>query len=106
MQSARCNPGRACISTVPAPCFPSVSNPPLSDESLPWEQLVAKAVHDMRSPLSTINTTLAVLRMALHDPAKAEKLVGIIERQSADLTEQLNRLVTDPASYARKQEQA
>ena len=86
--------------------FPSVSNPPQTEDRLPWEQLVAQAVHDMRSPLSTMTTTLAVLRMAIADPAKAEKLVGIIERQSADLTEQLNRLVTDPASYARKQEQA
>jgi signal transduction histidine kinase len=77
-----------------------VSNPPRSDESLPWEQLVAKAVHDMRSPLSTINTTLAVLRMAIHDPGKAEKLVGVIERQTGDLTEQLNRLVNDPGSFA------
>ena len=102
MQSARCNSCRACICDIPAPCFPNVSNPPLTDDSLPWEQLVAKAVHDMRSPLSTMTTTLAVLRMAIADPAKAEKLLTILERQAADLTTHLERLVDDPGSYVAK----
>ena len=80
--------------------FPDMNSTPLPDNVLPWEKLVAKAVHDMRSPLSTINTTLAVLRMTIHDPTKAEKLMGIIERQTGDLTEQLNRLANDPGSYS------
>lgn len=77
-----------------------VNDAPPAQASLPWEELIAKAVHDMRSPLSTMNTTLAVLRMAISDPVKAEKLIGILERQSADLTEQLNRLLNDPGSYS------
>ena len=77
-----------------------VKESPPNQASLPWEELVAKAVHDMRSPLSTMSTTLAVLRMALADPAKAEKLMGILERQTRDLTEQLDRLVNDPGSFA------
>ncbi len=55
----------------------------------------------MRSPLSTMTTTLAVLRMAAADPAKSEKLIGILERQTEDLTEQLNRLLSDPESFVR-----
>nr|WP_265594855.1 histidine kinase dimerization/phospho-acceptor domain-containing protein [Haloferula sp. BvORR071] len=79
-----------------------MNTPPVDTSSiLPWEQLVAKAVHDMRSPLSTMTTTLAVLRMAAADPAKSEKLIGILERQTEDLTEQLNRLLSDPESFVR-----
>ena len=83
--------------------FARVNTPPSETaEALPWEQLVAKAVHDMRSPLSTITTTLAVLRMAAADPAKSDRLIGILERQTEDLTEQLNRLVSDPGSFAKE----
>src|SRR4051794_11779229 len=84
--------------------FPGMSSTPLPDDVLPWEKLVAKAVHDMRSPLSTITTTLAVLRMTIHDPTKAEKLMGIMERQTGDLTEQLNRLLQDPVSFLENRE--
>lgn len=76
-----------------------VKDAPPNQSALPWEQLIAKAVHDMRSPLSTMNTTLAVLRMAISDPVKAEKLLGILERQTGDLTEQLDRLLNDPESF-------
>ena len=79
-----------------------MNNPPPINDALPWEQLVAQAVHDMRSPLSTMTTTLAVLRMAIADPAKAEKLLTILERQTAELTTHLERLVDDPGSYVAK----
>jgi K+-sensing histidine kinase KdpD len=67
------------------------------DESLPWKQIVAKSVHDMRSPLSCMRTTLEILRMTSGGAEPQTKLVGIMDTQIDELTAQLDMLLKNPA---------
>lgn len=74
--------------------------PPSPTEGLPWEALVTSAVHDMRTPLSSIFTTIEILKL-LEPSEKALVLLGKLEQQSRELSDQLERLVRDPLSYSK-----
>lgn len=63
------------------------------DESLPWKKIVAKSVHDMRSPLSCMRTTLEILRMTSGGAEPQTKLLGIMDTQIDELTAQLDILL-------------
>ncbi|MES2920419.1 MAG: response regulator [Verrucomicrobiota bacterium] len=58
---------------------------------------LANFVHDLRSPLSSILTGIEVLKLSLEDRAKAEKIIGMLERQTLEMTRLLEGLV-NPAS--------
>ncbi len=69
------------------------------DNPLPWKQIVAKAVHDMRTPLSTIRTSLEILRMLPPDSDQYGKMLGILDSQVKEISGQLETLMTTPESY-------
>jgi K+-sensing histidine kinase KdpD len=80
-----------------------VVNPPeTSDETLPWKAIAAKAVHDMRTPLSSLRTSIEILKMISADPEKSAKVISLLENQVEVLSRQMERLVEDPASFAVK----
>lgn len=73
----------------------------LAEQVPPWEQMVLKAVHDLRTPLSSMRTTIEVLRMLQAPSEKSAKLLGMLERQVLEISEGLERLATDPQSFLR-----
>ena len=82
-----------------------MSQPPDSDSvTLPWEKIVRQAVHDMRTPLSSMLTTVAVLRQLQATstvPPQWERMIGMLERQVETLSGQLVRLQESPESYVK-----
>lgn len=72
------------------------------EEEIAWDKIVPKAVHDMRTPLSAMKTTLEVMRMAGSDPDKVAKLLAMLERQANEITALSDRLLKDPGSFAEK----
>ncbi len=74
---------------------------PNIDETMPWKQIVAQAVHDMRSPLSSMVTTIEILRMLSTDSDRSGKMIGMLERQVEQLSKQLETLVNHPEAFAR-----
>lgn len=87
-----------------------VSHPSDTDPiALPWEQIVRQAVHDMRTPLSSMLTTVAVLRQLQANssgPQQWERMIDMLERQVQTLSGQLVRLNESPESYMNGQEGA
>jgi signal transduction histidine kinase len=79
--------------------FPAVNPPESSEEILPWKKLTAKAVHDMRTPLSSLRTSVEILKMISHDPEKTARVISLLENQVEELSQQMERLVKDPASF-------
>jgi hypothetical protein len=80
-----------------------VSQPSNTDPiALPWEKVVRQAVHDMRTPLSSMLTTVAVLRQLQATstvPAQWERMIDLLERQVQTISGQLVRLQDSPESY-------
>lgn len=77
--------------------------------TLPWEQIVRQAVHDMRTPLSSMLTTVAVLRQLQATatvPPQWERMVELLERQVQMLSGQLVRLHESPESFLETKESA
>ena len=77
--------------------------------ALPWEQIVRQAVHDMRTPLSSMLTTVAVLRQLQATatvPPQWERMVELLERQVQTLSGQLVRLHESPESFLEVKESA
>jgi len=68
-------------------------------DSIPWDEVLGKAVHDMRTPLSGLKTAIEVLRLAQGDPDKVSRIISMMERQTTELTGMLERLVKEPESY-------
>lgn len=81
----------------------ALENP--QEEDLPWKQIVAKAVHDMRTPLSSMVTTLEILRLLPADREKSLKMIGLLDRQVEELSRQLEALVANPSAYLPPAEQ-
>ena len=73
--------------------------PPNPSNDLPWSQLISKAVHDMRTPLSAMRTTIEILKLTSQDTGKSAKLIDLLEKQIDELSGQLTNLVNDPASF-------
>ena len=67
-------------------------------DNFPWREVVAQAVHDLSTPLSTMRTSLEILRLTSSDPEAAAKAIGILEAQIDMLTAQLVALRDNPGS--------
>lgn len=65
---------------------------------MPWKQIVAQAVHDLRTPLSSLRVTLEVLRMTPSDPEAHAKLIGMMGRQVDLIADLLETLSKDPGT--------
>ena len=77
--------------------------------ALPWEKIVRQAVHDMRTPLSSMLTTVAVLRQVQVTSSvspQVERMMDMLERQVQTLSGQLVRLHDSPESYLKIEESA
>lgn len=72
---------------------------PPQEIALPWQDIVDKAVHDMRTPLSTLRTSLEVLRMLPQESEKRPRLMTILDEQVDEMTSLLNLLATQPVSF-------
>lgn len=66
-----------------------------------WHEIIASAVHDIRNPLSSILATLEILRHLTADSEQAGKVIEMLDRQVLSVSEQLERLLRDPASFRR-----
>ncbi|RYD61475.1 MAG: hypothetical protein EOP83_16920 [Verrucomicrobiaceae bacterium] len=70
--------------------------------ALPWDKIVRQAVHDMRTPLSSMLTTVAVLRQLQTTSTvspQSDRMIDMLERQVQMLSGQLARLQESPESY-------
>ena len=74
--------------------------PATTTEDLLWKKILAKSVHDIRTPLSGMQTTLEVLRMIGPDSENQAKLIDILNRQVSEISEQLQKLLNAPESFA------
>lgn len=72
-----------------------------SDERLPWEEIVPVAVHDMRSPLASMRTTLEIVRMLNSQCDRTSGLIDKLDKQVLELAGLLERFQNDPASFRR-----
>lgn len=76
-----------------------------ADESSPfppeWNEIIASAVHDIRNPLSSMLTTLEILRHLTAGSDQAAKVIEMLDRQVTTVSDQLERLLRDPASFRR-----
>ena len=85
-----------------------VSQPSDTDPvALSWDKVVRQAVHDMRTPLSSMLTTVAVLRQLQATsavPAQWERMIDLLERQVQTLSAQLVRLHESPESFLKTEE--
>jgi signal transduction histidine kinase len=68
----------------------------VADEELPWKNIVEKSVHDMRTPLSCLRTTVEILRMTSGNDERQLKLVGMLDVQIDELTSHMERLLHHP----------
>jgi hypothetical protein len=87
-----------------------VSQPSETDPvALPWDKIVRQAVHDMRTPLSSMLTTVGVLRQLQGTttvPPQWERMIDLLERQVQTLSGQLGRLHESPESFLQMEESA
>jgi signal transduction histidine kinase len=72
-----------------------------SPGGLPWEEIVSAAVHDMRTPLSSMRTTLEIIRMLNSQCDRTSALIDKLDKHVLELARQLERLQDDPASFRR-----
>ena len=66
-----------------------------------WNEILQSAVHDIRNPLSSILAALEILRHSKEGSEQAAKAIEIVDRQVTVVSEQLERLLRDPASFRR-----
>ncbi len=66
---------------------------------MPWKQIVAKAVHDMRTPLSCMRTTVEILRLLPTDSDQRRGVIGSLETQIDLIARQLELLMASPESF-------
>ncbi|MES2439307.1 MAG: histidine kinase dimerization/phospho-acceptor domain-containing protein [Verrucomicrobiota bacterium] len=65
-------------------------------DSLPWKQIVAKSVHDMKTPLSCLRTTVEILRMTSGGDPRQVRLIGVLDAQIDELNGHLEKLLNSP----------
>lgn len=60
---------------------------------------MAKAVHDMRTPLSCMRTTVEILRLLPTDSDQRRGVIGSLETQIDLIARQLELLMASPESF-------
>jgi signal transduction histidine kinase len=77
--------------------FPTMDSPS-PEEPLPWKEIHAKAVHDMKTPLSSMRVTLEILRMTCGDSEPHGKLIAMLDTQVNEIARQIDTLAKNPAA--------
>ena len=77
------------------------SNKGPEESGLPWAEIVSSAVHDMRTPLSSMRTTLEIVRMLNSQSEKTTALIDKLDKQVLEIAACLERLQRDPSSDCR-----
>lgn len=65
----------------------------ITGESPEIHRQILQAVHDIRTPLSAMKTSVAILKMISSDPEKSARLVQMMDKQVDDISEKLEKLV-------------
>lgn len=84
---------------------PMESGDTVQEISPPWQEIVDRAVHDMRTPLSTLRTSLEVLKMLPTDSEKRVRLMEILDQQVEEMTFLLTQLRTQPQSFLQREDE-
>ncbi|GEM_PF-1404966 len=74
------------------------SDPAGSDE-LPWKKIIKCAVHEIRSPLSSLRTSVEILKMNRLDDEQSQKVMTMMNRQIEAISDQLEALVARPRTF-------
>lgn len=72
---------------------------PANGEELPWKKIVASAAHEIRTPLSSLRTSVEILKMNRLDEEQGQKLMTTMIRQIESISGYLDLLVTSPATF-------
>jgi len=72
---------------------------PACGDELPWKKIVTTAVHDIRTPLSSLRTSVEILKMNRLDDEQTRKLMTMMNRQIEAISNQLEALVNRPDSF-------
>jgi signal transduction histidine kinase len=64
-----------------------------------WNEILERAVHDIRNPLSSMLATLEILRHLTEGSDQAAKVIEMLDRQVMSVSDQLERLLRDPRSF-------
>ena len=57
----------------------------------------------MRTPLSSLRTAVEILKMTADGTDQSRRLISMLEKQTDELAQQMERLVSDPASFVREE---
>ncbi len=75
------------------------SSNPAIDGDFPWKTVVKTAVHEIRTPLSALCTSIEILKMNRLDTEQAHKMLLMMNRQVDAIIGQLDTLLNRPAAY-------
>lgn len=69
------------------------------EKDILWKKIVSTAAHEIRTPLSSLQTPIEILRMNRLDAEQAGKLMTMMNRQIEAISDQLDTLVNRPGTY-------
>ncbi len=75
---------------------------PLATPLLPWDQIVRKAVHDIRNPLSSMRTNIEILRLTASPADQSERFLSSLDTQVDQIERYVRALIEEPESFCEK----
>jgi len=72
---------------------------PGPDDEHEWKKIVKAAAHEIRTPLSSLRTSVEILKMNRLDQEQSQKLMAMMNRQIESISAQLDTLVNRPATF-------
>ena len=72
---------------------------PVTDDETDWKRIVKAAAHEIRTPLSSLRTSVEILKMNRLDEEQSQKLMTMMNRQIESISEHLDILVNRPATF-------
>jgi len=70
-----------------------------ADGDFPWKRVVKTAVHEIRTPLSALCTSIEILKMDRLDTEQAHKMLMMMNLQIDAISGELDTLLNQPAAY-------
>jgi nitrogen-specific signal transduction histidine kinase len=72
---------------------------PTPDDEDHWKNIVKAAVHEIRNPLSSLRTSVEILKMNRLDQKQSQKLMAMMNRQIESISGHLDTLANHPATF-------